>query len=64
MLEILKKELKLFDYFILIAAVYMFSNLDFANLDIVQIIYLVTFVLWFIMLAVRVFILYKNEGQK
>ncbi len=64
MLEILKKELKLFDYFILIAAVFMFSHLDFANLDTVQIIYLVTFVLWFIMTAVRVFILYKNEGQK
>ena len=64
MLEILKKELKIFDYFILIAAVYMFSHLDFSNLDTVQIVYLVTFVLWFIMLAVRVFILYKNGGKK
>lgn len=64
MLEILKKELKIFDYFILVAAVYMFSHLDFSNLDTVQIVYLVTFVLWFIMLAVRVFILYKNGGKK
>jgi len=64
MLEILKNELKLFDYFILIAAVFMFSRLDFANLDIVQIVYVVTFVLWFIMLAVRIFILYKNGGKK
>jgi len=64
MFEIIKNELKIFDYFIIIAAFYMFSHLDFANLDTVQIVYIVTFVLWFIMLAVRVFILYKNEGKK
>ena len=64
MFEIIKKELKVFDYLIIIAAFYMFSRLDFANLDIVQIVYVVTFVLWFIMLAVRVFILYKNGGKK
>ena len=64
MLEILKNELKIFDYFVLIAAVFMFSHIDFANLDTVEIVYLVTFVLWFIMLAVRIFILYKNGGRK
>ena len=64
MFEIIKNELKIFDYFIIIAAFYMFSHLDFANLDTVQIVYIVTFVLWFIMLAVRVFILYKNGGKK
>ena len=64
MFEIIKNELKIFDYFIIIAAFYMFSHLDFSNLDTVQIVYIVTFVLWFIMLAVRVFILYKNEGKK
>ena len=64
MFEIIKKELKVFDYLIIIAAFYMFSRLDFANLDIVQIVYVVTFVLWFIMLAVRVFIIYKNGGKK
>ena len=64
MFEIIKKELKVFDYLIIIAAFYMFSKLDFANLDMVEIVYLVTFVLWFIMLAVRVFIIYKNGGKK
>ena len=64
MLEIIKSELKVFDYLIIIAAFYMFSNFDYNNLDTVQIVYIVTFVLWFIMLAVRVFILYKNGGKK
>ncbi len=64
MLEIIKDTLKIFDYLILVAAIYMFSHFDYSNLDTVQIIYIVTFVLWFVMLAVRIIILYKNGGKK
>ena len=65
MLEIIKNTLGKFDYVILIMAIYMlFWHLDYSNLDWVQIVYLVSFVLWFIMLAARIFILYRNEVQK
>ena len=64
MLEIIKKTLGTFDYLILIAAFYMFSHFDYSNLDTVEIIYIVSFVLWIVMVTVRIFILYKNEGDE
>ena len=64
MLEAIKKSLGKFDYVLLIMAVYMFSHMEYSNLDIVQTVYIVSFVLWFIMLAVRTFIVYKNEVEK
>ena len=64
MLELLKKNLGKSDYVILIIAVFMFSHLDYENLDTVEIIYVVSFGLWVVLLGVRIFILYKNEGKK
>ena len=64
LLELLKKNLGKSDYVILIIAVFMFSHLDYENLDTVEIIYVVSFGLWVVLLGVRIFILYKNEGDK
>lgn len=65
-IESIKKCLGFFDYILLIAAVYMFSHFDYSNLDIVEIVYIVSFTLWFGMLATRVYITYtgKNKGGK
>ena len=64
MAEIIKKSLNILDYLIIMAAFWVFSHIDFANLSWSNIFYLVTFVLWFGMLAVRIFIMYRNERQK
>lgn len=64
MVEVIKKSLNLWDYFIIIAACFLLTHLDYANLTLSDKFYLVTFVLWFIMLAVRIFIRYKNEVEK
>ena len=63
MLEAAKKCLGFFDYILLIAAVYMFSHFDYANLDIVQIIYIISFTLWFGMLIFRIYITYKGKDK-
>ncbi len=63
MLESVKKCLGFFDYILLIAAVYMFSHFDYSNLDIVEIVYIVSFTLWFCMLAFRIYITYKGENE-
>ncbi len=63
MLESVKKCLGFFDYILLIAAVYMFSHFDYSNLDIVEIVYIVSFTLWFCMLTFRIYITYKGEDK-
>ena len=62
MLKIIKDSLKLFDYFILLAAAIMFSNFDYGNLSIVDKIYIVSFVIWIVLLAVRIYII--NQGGR
>lgn len=64
MLEAAKKCLGFFDYILLIAAVYMFSHFDYSNLDVIEIVYIVSFTLWIIMLTVRIYITYKGKGEK
>ena len=56
----LKEILRPFDCLILIAAVFLFATFDYDNLTTVDTIYMVTFALWFALLAVRGVILYKN----
>ena len=63
MLESVKKCLGFFDYILLIAAVYMFSHFDYSNLDIVEIVYIISFTLWIGMLAFRIYITYKGENK-
>ena len=64
MISILKKNLNFLDWVILALAIFMFARMDYANLSTVNIIYIVSFGLWLIMLAVRIFIIYKNGGGK
>ena len=64
MLDIIKKSLKPFDYLILIAAVILFTNLDYNNLGMIDKIYMVTFVIWFVLLLTRVYIIYQGGRNK
>ena len=64
MLEVLKKSVGILDGLILVMAVFMFSHLDYDNLSTSDKIYIVGFGLWVIMLVIRVFIIYKNNGGK
>ncbi len=65
MLEFLKKSLGFSDYLILAIAIFMFGfQIDFANMDWIQIIYAVSFGLWLVLLLVRLRIKYQNEVHK
>lgn len=62
--DAIKKCLGKFDYVILLIAVYMFTHFDYANLDIVQIVYIVSFVLWLAMLCFRIYITCTGREPK
>ena len=64
MLEVIKKSLGIFDWLILVAAVYMFNKFNYADLEISEIVYIIVFSLWFVMLIIRVSIVYKSSGGK
>ena len=49
-----------FDWLIFLAALVIFGKLDFDALSTVDIIYLVTFVLWFVMFALRIAIVLRR----
>ena len=61
MLDVLKQSLKPFDYLILIAAVFLFSKFDYDHLAIIDIIYIISFTLWFIMMFIKIYILYRKR---
>ena len=61
MFDKLKNFLTKSDYLILIIAVFMFSHLDYSNLSTVDIIYIVSFLLWLVLLFVRIFIIRRND---
>ena len=60
----IKKSLGVFDYALLVAAVYMFTHMDYANLNIVEIVYIVSFTLWIIMLGIRININYRGRSDR
>ena len=60
MLNAIKKSLKPFDYILLIVAVWMFSKFNYSDLSTIDIIYIVSFTIWFIMLVVRTNIYYQG----
>ena len=64
MLEILKKSMNIIDLLILAAAMFLLTSYDYSNLSTLNIIYIVSFVLWLIMLAARIYIVYKKEAKK
>ncbi len=64
MLDVLKKSISILDALILAIATFMFFNLDYENLSTSDKIYIAGFGLWTIMLCIRIFIIYKNDGGK
>lgn len=64
MIDVLKKSVSIFDCLIIAAAVFMFFNMDYDNLRISDKIYIAVFGIWILMLFVRIFIVYKNDGGK
>lgn len=64
MLEILKKSMNIIDVLILAAAAFLLTSYDYSNLSTLNIVYIVSFVLWLIMLAARIYIVYKKEVKK
>lgn len=64
MLEVLKRAVSIFDALIIAGALFFFSKMDYENLTLFNKIYIVVFVIWVLMLVVRIFIVYKNgEGK-
>ena len=64
MFKVIKDSIKIFDYFIMIAAVIMFAGFDYDNLNMIDKIYIVTFIIWFVLLAVRIYIIYQGGRKK
>jgi len=64
LLEILKKSMNIIDVLILAAAAFLLTSYDYSNLSTLNIVYIVSFVLWLIMLAARIYIVYKKEVKK
>ena len=60
MREILKEALRPVDCLIFVAAVILFTQLDYSALTTVDIIYIATFVIWMLLFAVRVFLLCRK----
>ena len=59
----LLKGLKPMDWFILAVAVYLLSRLNFGNLTTIDIVYLVSLSLWFIMLVIRLWLTRKASQR-
>lgn len=58
--EVLKKAVSVVDVVIIVAAVVLLSHYDFDNLTTANKIFLGAFVLWVMMLCIRVYIVYKD----
>ena len=63
MVEILKKAFDKFDALIILAAIFLFLHFDYANLSLIDKIYIASFAFWTVTKAIRVYILYKNEQK-
>ena len=64
MKDVLKEILRPFDCLILVAAVFLFSKMNYDSLEIVDIIYIATFTLWFAMLIIRGVLTYNRRGGR
>jgi len=56
--------MNIIDVLILAAAAFLLTSYDYSNLSTLNIVYIVSFVLWLIMLAARIYIVYKKEVKK
>ena len=64
MLDVLKKSVTLMDCLIIGAGFFWLVQMDFANLGDSEKVYIVIFGIWILMLAIRIYIVYKNSGGK
>ena len=64
MIAALKKSFNKFDALILLAAVFLFSHFDYANLSMLNKIYIASFAIWGVMKFIRVYIVFKNNSGK
>lgn len=64
LIELLKRAMNIFDLLILAAAAFLFYRFDYSNLSTFDIIYIGSFILWLIMLFVRIFIVFRNGVKK
>ena len=64
LLELLKRAMNIFDLLILAAAAFLFLRFDYSNLSTFDIIYIGSFILWLIMLFIRIYIVYRNGVKK
>ncbi len=62
-MEILKEALRPMDCLIFVAAVILFTQMDYAELTTVDIIYIGTFVIWMLLLLVRIYLLSRKVPE-
>jgi len=62
LLKILKQALRPMDCLIFVAAAILFTQLDYSALTAVDIIYIATFAIWMVLLAIRIFLLYRKDS--
>ncbi len=60
MREILKEALRPMDGLIFVAAIILFTQLDYAELTTVDMIYIGTFIIWMLLFCVRVYLLSRK----
>ncbi len=64
LLEILKQALCPMDCLIFVAAAILFTQLDYAALTTVEIVYMATFGIWLLLLVARIVIICKKDSSK
>ncbi len=63
MIELFKKAMRPLDLLIFVAAFFLFYTMDYDNLGTVEKIYIGTFVIWFLLLLVRLWLLYRKDDR-
>lgn len=51
------------DCLIFVAAIFLFYHMDYDNLNTIDIIYIATFVIWFVLFLVRTYLLYRKDDR-
>ncbi|MBR0289696.1 MAG: hypothetical protein IJQ82_12020 [Selenomonadaceae bacterium] len=63
MMEIIKKAFDKFDGLIILAAIFLFLHFDYANLSLLDKIYIASFAFWTITKLIRLYIIYNKEKK-
>ena len=62
-MEIIKKAFDKFDGLIILAAIFLFLHFDYANLSLLDKIYIASFSFWTITKLIRLYIIYNKEKK-